>query len=116
MPTSCCRSNINLTRSYTSGEPDRYVVLIPRVVLDQSTEMEVFLKYLWKCLVVVGFLLCVAVFSAIRFLSQQTIDTSFFIHLVLDTFARSIGNSAIRISSLLCWPWDGALPQLLCQF
>lgn len=82
--------------AWTNSEPYRYVVLIPRVIVDDATLREVLFKYLRKCSVVVGLLLVVAVFSALRYLCQRTTVKSIspLDHLFLDTFARSIGSSA----------------------
>lgn len=79
---------------------------IPRVIVNESTSIEVISKYLRKMSVIVGLLLVVAIFAGVRYFCHHgmTVDSKAKIdsplnHLFLDTFARSIGSSA--------GPWMG---------
>lgn len=108
---------------YTAGTPRRFVILVPRIAVAHPTDSHrsasaslMQSATVRKALVVVGLVLAVAVFAALRFCCRHLVGRASKhsqqpMYLGCDTFARALGISA--------GAWDprstsGAERQLLC--
>lgn len=86
-------------RVYTNANPERYLILVPRIVVNSSNQ--VFYQTILKCMLVLVLLLTAAVLTGLRFACQWTLRDSTIsqknlnsiVKLFTDTFARSLGTS-----------------------
>lgn len=85
---------------FTHAQPEQYMILVPRVVVDSSSDYRLLEHYFQKCLVVVCLLLSASVFAALRYACQSLLSDASRNNclysgqdLFVDSFARCLGIS-----------------------
>lgn len=86
-------------RVFTNAQPERYVVVVPRVVVKQTSSNLVLYQFLLKCLAVAVLILVAVLFTVLRYVFRWSLSDSLenitpVIYLFVNTFAGCLGTSA----------------------